>query len=386
MAIATAADRNLVTARVEAETPESMISIRNLRKQFGDYVAVRDFSLDVARGEVVSLLGASGCGKTTTLRCLAGLETPTSGEIVVRGRAVYSQDERINLLPERRGLSMVFQQYALWPHMTVFENVAFGVQMKKLSAAAVRESVKKALERVRLWNKHDSRISELSGGQQQRVALARALAIDPEVILFDEPLSNLDAKLREELRLELLELQRELRFTAIYVTHDQEEAISLSSRIVIMNNGICEQIDTPEKIWRAPATSYVARFIGSTNALAGQVTAKAPDGTGLCEITTHAGPKLQLPDRADLGTGEEVELFVRMSDVVLGGEEMEAQRDALPSRVLLASFQGDTTLYEVEFGNRRLIVRTSGDAKFREGDRVFVSVPPEAVRVYGASR
>lgn len=231
-----AADASGATKTAPAEA-RTLISIRGLRKTFGSFVAIEGFSLDVREGEVVSLLGPSGCGKTTTLRCLAGLETPTSGEIEVQGKLVYSSDRRINLPPEQRNLSMVFQQYALWPHLSVFENVAFGLRVRRVPAETLFAKAKGALERVRLWEKQDRRISELSGGQQQRVALARALAIDPKIVLFDEPLSNLDAKLRAELRLELLQLQRDLRFSAIFVTHDQDEAISLSSRIVIMNQG-----------------------------------------------------------------------------------------------------------------------------------------------------
>ncbi len=359
------------------------ISIRGIRKAFGKLVAIQDFSLEVGAGEVVSLLGPSGCGKTTTLRCLAGLESPDTGEIAINGRPVFSSTRKIMLPPESRGLSMVFQQYALWPHMSVFENVAFGLRVQRAPKHVIAEQTESALRRVRLWEKRHSRISELSGGQQQRVALARAIAIRPDVILFDEPLSNLDAKLREELRFELLQLQRDLGFSAIYVTHDQDEAISLSSRIVIMNNGVCEQVGTPREIWNDPATSFVAKFIGSTNFLTGRIS-RVIDQEGAVEIETDAGPVIRSARGAGLAIGQRVEVYVRMSALSIEGGDASGEANCWASRVRLASFQGDSTLYEVAFGEAGLKVQARGEAVFAEGDAVTISARRGDVLCYPA--
>jgi ABC-type Fe3+/spermidine/putrescine transport system ATPase subunit len=377
----TAQDRKV--GRMGAPDHNSRISIRGIRKAFGKLVAIKDFSLEVAAGEVVSLLGPSGCGKTTTLRCLAGLEAPDVGEIEINGRPVFSGVRNIMLPPEKRGLSMVFQQYALWPHMSVFENVAFGLRVQRAEKSVIAAQTESALRRVRLWEKRQSRISELSGGQQQRVALARAIAIRPDIILFDEPLSNLDAKLREELRFELLQLQRDLGFSAIYVTHDQDEAISLSSRIVIMNNGVCEQVGTPREIWNEPATSFVAKFIGSTNLLRGRVSKLLADDGGV-EIETDAGPVIRSTRGSALSAGQRVEAYVRMSALSIKDTKASGRSNCWASRVRLVSFQGDSTLYEVAFGEERLKVHASGDAIFSEGDAVTIAAEPADVLCYPA--
>ena len=244
------------------------LSLIGLGKSFGSVQAVSEVSLSLRPGEFVSLLGPSGCGKTTTLRMIAGFMKPTTGRIEVNGKTVSSPNSVV--APERRGMSMIFQSYAIWPNMTVGQNVAFGLKLRKISAAEVTERVNRILDTVQLRHLKDRYPAELSGGQQQRVALARAIVIEPEVLLLDEPLSNLDANLREEMRGEIRRLHDAFRITTVYVTHDQSEAMVTSDRIVVMNRGRIEQVDDPVSLYRRPRTRFVAGFIGRTNLLDGR--------------------------------------------------------------------------------------------------------------------
>jgi putative spermidine/putrescine transport system ATP-binding protein len=241
------------------------LTLSNITKQFGDFAAVRDFNLEVAKGEFVSFLGPSGCGKTTTLRMIAGFETPTEGEITIEGKDIT------NKAPSQRNVGMVFQAYALFPNMTVAQNIGFGLRIRKEPEEAVKKRVAELLALIHLEQKGDSYPYQLSGGQQQRVALARALAIRPAVLLLDEPLSALDAKIRVSLRAEIRAIQRELGITAIYVTHDQEEALSISDRIVVMREGEMDQVGTPFEIYNFPKTVFVANFVGTLNTAAAEV-------------------------------------------------------------------------------------------------------------------
>lgn len=347
------------------------IEVTGLRKRFGtETVAVDGISFKVARGEVVSLLGPSGCGKTTTLRCLAGLEQPDEGIIRLGGRTVFGEGKR-SVLPEDRQISMVFQQYALWPHLSVHENVLFGLRARKVSEAEATAKAKRALEMVRLWAVKDRNISQLSGGQQQRIAVARALAYDPEVVLLDEPLSNLDAKLREEMRLELLELQRDLGFTALYVTHDQQEAISLSHRVLVMRDGHIEQAGSPEEIWRAPATPFVAEFIGDTNRLVGRVES-ASSYQGQRELVTEDA--LRIPLSTELEPGTPAVAFVRYADLELKKQSPNDVAFSAEAVVKIVSFQGHSTLVKVLAEDTELMVRLPerDSAEFRAGETVWV--------------
>src|SRR3984885_12851970 len=246
----------------------SKLVLTNLGKMFGAVPAVQDVSLSLREGEFVSLLGPSGCGKTTTLRMIAGFISPSTGSIEMND-AVLSAPNRV-VAPEKRGMSMIFQSYAIWPNMTVAQNVAFGLKLRKLPAATVRERLDRILDVVQLKHLRDRYPAELSGGQQQRVALARAIVIEPEVLLLDEPLSNLDANLREEMRSEIRRLHDAFRITTVYVTHDQAEAMVTSDRIVVMNHGRIEQVDDPVSLYRRPRTRFVAGFIGRTNLLDGR--------------------------------------------------------------------------------------------------------------------
>lgn len=303
-----------------------MLEIRNLSKRFvpqpGDdsqtVAAVEDISLTVQRGELFTLLGPSGCGKTTTLRCVAGLEEPDHGEIELDGRVLYSSRARIRVPAHRRRLGMVFQSYAIWPHMTVFDNVAFPLQIlpvrRRPSRAEIRDRVTRILTTVRLDGVVGRKATQLSGGQQQRLALARGLVIEPPILMLDEPLSNLDLKLREEMRVELRRLQRELGITSVYVTHDQVEALSLSSRIAVMHAGRVEQVGTPEEIYHRPATRFVATFIGSSNLLPGTVKERLAGGR--LRIETPLGV-LACQSGDHLRAGQQVAVFLRPEDVRL---------------------------------------------------------------------
>ncbi|MFH5777902.1 ABC transporter ATP-binding protein [Heyndrickxia oleronia] len=235
------------------------INLENVQKTFGKVIAVDQLNLQIREGEFFTFLGPSGCGKTTTLRMIAGFYYPTKG--IVR----FGEKDMTRVPPEKRNTGMVFQNYALFPHMTVFENVAFGLKVRKIPSTEIKNRVHDVLEKVRLDTFSKRQVSQLSGGQQQRVALARALVIEPEILLLDEPLSNLDAKLRDEMRTEILRLQRDYHITTIYVTHDQAEALSMSDRIAVFNNGVCHQIGTPFEIYNEPANDFVAQFIGEIN-------------------------------------------------------------------------------------------------------------------------
>ncbi|MEF9602517.1 ABC transporter ATP-binding protein, partial [Paracoccus sp. PXZ] len=245
----------------------SNLSLRNIVKRYGKTEVVRNASFQIAEGEFVSLLGPSGCGKTTILRMVAGLLEPTEGQIMIGEREVT------RLPPNKRNIGLVFQSYALFPHMTVFENVAFGLRRKGESGKPLEERVNAALEMVRLGGYGARFPRQLSGGQQQRVSMARAIAPRPSILLFDEPLSNLDAKLRDEMQIELKRLQQELRITTLFVTHDQAEALSLSDRVGVMHGGVIQQLDRPEEIYHRPANAFVASFIGKPNRLQGRVEA-----------------------------------------------------------------------------------------------------------------
>jgi iron(III) transport system ATP-binding protein len=277
-----------------------LVEIDDLVVKYGSVTAVDGVSLKIRAGEFLTLLGPSGCGKTTILRSLAGLERPTSGDIRVDGKTVYSSRLGVDVPSDKRNMSMVFQSYAIWPHMTAFENVVYGLRVRRRPEKEVRERGQWALDLVQMSKFADRRASALSGGQQQRIALARAVAFGPAVILFDEPLSNLDANLRVQMRLEIKDLQRSLGVTSLYVTHDQEESLTMSDRIIVMSNGRIEQEASPKQLYDYPSNRFVANFIGSANLLPGRVKARGaeanrvefelPDGSSLLAVDRRPSP------------------------------------------------------------------------------------------------
>ena len=300
-----------------------MIRIRDLRMTYRsagtEHAAVNGVSLDIAEGKFYTLLGPSGCGKTTTLRCVAGLERPDSGEIAIGGETVYSSDRNIFVAPHNRNIGMVFQSYAIWPHMNVFDNVAFPLRHRRPRPARVeiRDKVMRALALVRLDGLESRPAPYLSGGQQQRLALARALVAEPRVLLLDEPLSNLDAKLREEMRLELREMVERLRVTTLFVTHEQIEALTMSDVMAVMKDGVIIQEGAPAEIYARPASPFVADFIGKTNVLSGRVVAlDTADGRRRATVETVIGQLHCFVDDAT-GIGHELTLAVRPENIAL---------------------------------------------------------------------
>src|SRR3982075_2775941 len=329
------------------------IEVDRLELPYGSVAAVCGVSFTVLPGEQLTLLGPSGCGKTTTLRAIAGLEQPTAGEIRIGGLTVYSAERRVHIRAEKRGLSMVFQSYAIWPHMTVFENVAYGLRVRRSGAAEIVEKVHQALDMVQMRSFASRRAAQLSGGQQQRVALARAFVFSPSVLLFDEPLSNLDAKLRAEMRVELKELQRQLGITSVYVTHDLEEALAISDRIIVMRDGIIEQIGTPAQIYDLPRNAFVADFVGSANLIRGRHRPELDQG-GLVVLETQGGALVHgvAPGR---GAGEGGVFSARTVHLQLSRERPAAALNVWPARVRSRVFQGDFTQYHLDWDGRRLV-------------------------------
>ena len=350
------------------------IEVENLHIQYGLVAAVRGVSFAVEPGEQLTLLGPSGCGKTTTLRALAGLERPSGGTIRIGGQVVYSSAQHIDIPAEKRGLSMVFQSYAIWPHMTVFDNVAYGLRVRKRPKAEIVARVHEALDLVQMGAYADRRASQLSGGQQQRVALARACAFSPLVLLFDEPLSNLDAKLRADMRIELRELQHRLGVTSVYVTHDLEEALAMSDRVVVMRDGLIEQAGTPTEIYARPRNVFVADFVGSSNLVAGKLRADLA-GDGLIALETSSG-EIVYGDPCGRMPGTEPTLSIRTVHLQFSAARPDATVNVWPVRVHRCVFQGDFTQVNVAWGDRELVIRSAALEPIAEGQAAWISADP----------
>ena len=325
------------------------IRLEQVRKVFdGHVVAVDDVSLAIREREFFSLLGPSGCGKTTTLRLVAGFETPDTGRLLIRERDVT------RVPPERRGTGMVFQSYALFPHRTVFENVAFGLRMRRVPRDEIARRVAATLRLVELSGLEARRPAQLSGGQQQRVALARAIVIEPAVLLCDEPLGALDKKLRQSMQFELKQLQRTLGVTLVYVTHDQEEALTMSDRIAVMDRGRVVQVGTPLEIYERPATRFVSDFIGDSNLI--EATAERVVAGGRAELRTGDGVAIRVAAADGVTTGQRVTLAVRPERVRLLGPGEAAPENVLSGTVDSVNFQGDSILYRVACGAGRFLL------------------------------
>jgi ABC-type Fe3+/spermidine/putrescine transport system ATPase subunit len=344
----------------------AQVTLNSIRKSFGTTEVLHGISLDIASGEFVGLLGASGCGKTTLLRIVAGLESVSAGTVAIAGRDVTQEP------PERRDIAMMFQSYALLPHLSVFENVRFPLRMRRIGTReAQRERVAAALDTVQLGPLADRRPRQLSGGQQQRVALARAIVSDPKVLLLDEPLSNLDARLREEMQVELIELHRRLRLTTLFVTHDQEEALSLCDRIILINAGHIEQAGTPSEIYARPATEFASSFLGSANVVA--ATIEEVEGMPVALLGDGQWLALAASER----TRGRAKLVLRQEDLVLQPAGAEGLGATVATRVYL----GARIRYVVDCAGTRLRVLAGNDQLCQRGDAVCLAIRPEAVIV-----
>jgi putative spermidine/putrescine transport system ATP-binding protein len=356
----------------EDQADRAFLTIQGLRKNYGSVVAADIARLEARRGQLLTLLGPSGCGKTTTLRCIAGLVNPDAGAIVVDGRNITS------LPTHRRNLGMVFQNYAIFPHMTVFDNVAYGLRNRSLSREQLRSRVDEALSLVELTGFERRYRHQLSGGQQQRVALARAVAYQPDVLLLDEPFSNLDAKLRKSMRLQVRKLQQRLHLTTVFVTHDQQEALSLSDIVAVINAGKVEQVGTPAEVYQQPHSEFVADFIGSTNLLPGVVQGyEAVAQTAA--VMVESGTTVRVPHALPLATGAHVKVLCKPEQLRLdpAGE--------LRGVVSAAAYLGSVIQYQVEVGSRSLeVVMPAGDGSFEVGTSVGIDMPGQALRLIEA--
>jgi iron(III) transport system ATP-binding protein len=357
-----------------------VLQVRDLCKAFQDeskagrVYAVDHVSFTVEEGKFFTLLGPSGCGKTTTLRCIAGLETPDAGDIVVADRVLYSGKNKITVSPNDRNLGMVFQSYAIWPHMNVFDNVAFPLRVgkrRRTSKVVVRERVERALSVVELDHLAGRYATKLSGGQQQRLALARALVIEPKLLLLDEPLSNLDAKLRESLRFELKRLQREQGITTVYVTHDQSEALSMSNSVAVMQNGRISQIGDPFSIYLQPENAFVADFVGSTNFIEGVLVSRHDDGW---MVRTADGP-LVVDSAVGVRENDRCIVSIRPEHIEVLGDGSASGTNCFTGEVAARLFTGESMVYRVKLANGELSCRTPAALRYPSGKPVTVHLP-----------
>lgn len=353
-----------------------LVELQNVTKEFEDFRAVDDISLQIKQGEFLTLLGPSGCGKTTTLRMIAGFERPTKGNILIDGKVVN------NVEPYNREINTVFQQYSLFPHMTIFNNIAFGLKMKKVPKAEIEERVENVLKMVQLSEYRDRKPDQLSGGQKQRIAIARAIVNNPQVLLLDEPLGALDLKLRKQMQLELKHLQQSLGITFIYVTHDQEEALTMSDRIVVMNQGKIEQLDEPRKIYEHPKTLFVANFIGDTNILSGKVKAVTNS-----DITITIGNNdIRLNETGDYSENEDISISIRPEKISFTTEPTENQ-PYLEVKIVESIYLGSFTKIVAELSDgQSIVIQTSNGEKYNDGDTAYLTWDTNNCLIYDSQK
>lgn len=354
------------------------VEIKGAFKQFGANVVLNGIDLEVKQGELLTLLGPSGCGKSTTLNLIAGFLDPDRGEVHIKGNNVTK------VPPYKRDLGMVFQTYSLFPHMTVYENLSFGLKLRKVGKAEQKKKISKALELVKMSGLENRYPRELSGGQRQRVAISRALVVEPELLLLDEPLSNLDAKLRHELRAEIKRLQKEIGVTTIFVTHDQEEALSMSDRVVVMNAGKIEQISTPTEIYNHPKTEFVFQFIGKSNCFEGNVSAvdKRKVAVIIGSDITHVDTNNVMGNESDLKTGDEVKLYIRPEklQIVSLDEKSSSPLDFHRAKICQMNYLGTSWEINVLLQGKSIQVLTSAfESSWQNGSEVLIGWSPSEV-------
>ena len=360
-----------------------MLCVRAIRKTFRTktetVAAVADVSFDIGKGQMLTLLGPSGCGKTSTLRCIAGLERADSGTIIVDGATIFDSSNDLFVPANRRGMGMVFQSYAIWPHMTVFENVAYALQGKGYSSANVKRLACEALARVQLDAYADRPATRLSGGQQQRVAIARAIAGHPKAVLFDEPLSNLDTQLRADMRTEIRRLQQDIGMTALYVTHDQSEALAISDMIIIMRKGEVIEQGSPVEIYRRPKHIFTASFIGQSNLIPGKVISR-DERSSIASVDTSLGVLRGIDPNQNLTRGEEVMLCIRPEDLSLSGEP-ERSANLISGTVIVSVFLGSVVEAHIMCGEHRIKCEFGRHADVARGRELTLAFAPEAAIV-----
>ncbi len=353
----------------------AFIKVENLLKKFGTVVAVNRIHLEIEKGEMLTLLGPSGCGKTTTLRCIAGLEKPDGGDILIDGQPMFSKGF---VPPSQREIGMVFQNYAVWPHLRVFDNVAYGLKLQKFPRNVIKEKVAESLESVGLSGLGKRYPGQLSGGQQQRVALARALVRNPKVLLLDEPLSNLDAKLREKMRFEIKSLVRRMHITSVYVTHDQAEAMVISDRIAVMDSGNIVQVGPPEEIYTKPANRFVADFIGTTNFIPGKIM-EIPKEKDQIYVQTEFGQRIlcKVFDSAMVVSNQKIHISVRPEDIEVSGKPLEKEDNLLKGTIMHRAYLGNFLYFFVNVDSTMIRVQAPYDMKQKEGEDLFLFLNPE---------
>ncbi|MET0503313.1 MAG: ABC transporter ATP-binding protein [Candidatus Binatia bacterium] len=366
----------------------SFLRIQNLYKTFDRVVAVNRINLEIKEGEFFTLLGSSGCGKTTTLRMVGGLEKPDGGAIYLADRCLVSDAQKLFVKPEKRDMGMVFQSYALWPHMTVYENVSYPLKLRGMKGAEARNKVANVLALVGLSGLEERPAPALSGGQQQRVALARALVFSPKVLLLDEPLSNLDAQLREEMRRELKALQQRINVTVIFVTHDQIEALSLSDRIAIMKFGVLEQVGTPEEVYYTPATPFVRDFLGKTFLLSGKVVGVSDQhvqvevqGVGASSLTLQRNNVISSANGFPT-IGQSAMVAIRPEKMILSDRGCEGQGNVVEGTLQATQFLGDRYEYTVTLGSETRVIVSPEAKLLKQGGKVFLELKPEGVTLW----
>jgi len=358
------------------------VRIEKLVKRFGNVTAVAGVDITIPEGKIVTLLGPSGCGKTTTLRCLAGFENADEGKIWIGDQLVFDSEQKINLAPQKREMGMVFQSYAVWPHMSVFENIAFPLRIRKVSRSEVGERVEHAMQMVGIAELKDRLPSAISGGQQQRVAFARAIVYDPAVLLLDEPLSNLDAKLREHMRFEILELQHKIGITTVYVTHDQEEAMVLSDEVLVMDSGKVIQRGDPENVYFDPHNEFVADFIGKINFIRGIVKSRQDDRSVVSIEEEGFQSEIQ-SSRTDYAEGQKVLASVRPENILVYPDKPESGINTWPARLVRKNFLGGLFDMVVQVKGKELRCRTPFRISAKSGSDVYIQIAPQDVLLIG---